>query len=67
MNWNSQLGIGLYLAVATGVLSAGQAWVLGTASGRRPRYLVAWIASSAMCHARKMSNGSIRSTRRMPR
>ncbi len=48
MNWNSQFGISLYLAFSTGVLSAGQAWVLGTSSFRWPRYLVAWFGSSVV-------------------
>jgi hypothetical protein len=48
MNWNSPLGISIYLAFATGVLSLSQAWVLGSPTLRWPRYLIALLASAAL-------------------
>jgi hypothetical protein len=48
MNWNSPLGISIYLAFATGVLSLSQAWVLGRPTLRWPRYLIALLASAAL-------------------
>jgi hypothetical protein len=48
MNWNSEVGISLFLALSAGVLSVSQAWVLGHVMDRWPRYLVAWLGSSVV-------------------
>jgi hypothetical protein len=48
MNWNSPLGISLFLAFSTGVLSLAQAWVLGSPGGRWPRYLIALLGGAAL-------------------
>jgi hypothetical protein len=48
MNWNSPLGISLFLAFSTGVLSLGQAWVLGSPARRWPRYLIALLGGAAL-------------------
>jgi hypothetical protein len=48
MNWNSPLGISIYLAFATGVLSVSQAWVLGSLATRWARYLIALIGSALL-------------------
>jgi hypothetical protein len=48
MNWNSPLGISIFLGFCTGVLSLGQAWVLGSSALRWPRYLVALLGGTAL-------------------
>jgi hypothetical protein len=48
MNWNSPLGISLFLAFSTGVLSLSQAWVLGSRRPRLPRYLIALLGSALL-------------------
>jgi hypothetical protein len=48
MNWNSPLGISIYLAFSTGVLSLSQAWILGSHTMRWPRYLIALIGSALL-------------------
>jgi hypothetical protein len=48
MNWSSPLGISIFLALSTGVLSLSQAWVLGSLTLRWPRYLIALLASAAL-------------------
>jgi hypothetical protein len=48
MNWNSPLGISIFLAFSTGVLSVGQAWVLGSPTHRWPRYLIALLGAAAL-------------------
>jgi hypothetical protein len=48
MNWNSEVGISLFLALSAGTLSLSQAWVLGHVTERWPRYLVAWLGSSVV-------------------
>jgi hypothetical protein len=72
MNWNSRFGISLFLAVSAGVLSVGQAWVLGSAATRWPRYLVAWLGSSVVLAwaggvvlALESADGSIRAEMRL--
>jgi hypothetical protein len=48
MNWNSPLGISIYLAFSTGALSLGQAWVLGSTALRLPRYLLALLGGAVL-------------------
>jgi hypothetical protein len=48
MNWNSPLGISIFLAFSTGVLSLGQAWVLGGSALRWPRFLIALLGGAAL-------------------
>jgi hypothetical protein len=48
MNWNSPLGISIFLAFSTRVLSLGQGWVLGGSALRWPRYLVALLGGAAL-------------------
>jgi hypothetical protein len=48
MNWNSPLGISIFLAFSTSVLSLGQAWVLGSPTLRWPRYLIALLGGAAL-------------------
>jgi hypothetical protein len=48
MNWNSPLGIALFLGFSTGVLSLSQAWVLQSNSLRWPRYLLVWLLSGLL-------------------